>query len=239
MNDLSLRDFAYLEQNVNTIRHALAAAAERGGHPVPELVAVTKSATPEEVAALAALTGLPMAENRVQLLRERLALLGDREPPPVFDLIGSLQKNKVKYVVGAVRLIQSLDSLSLAREIDRISTSRSLCTRVLIEVNSGRESAKGGLLPEEVPDFIDALADLPGLLPAGLMTMGTAFTPAEELRPLFRETKILFDKLCAKARFKTDSPILSMGMSDSFAVAAEEGASMVRVGRALFRRDPM
>ena len=230
MNKLS-----YIERNLRAVQAELAAAAARGGHPTPELVAVTKSAAPEEVVALSEL-GIPcMAENRVQLLRERKALLAEKGQ--AFDLIGSLQTNKVKYVVGEVRLVQSLDSLRLAEELNRVAERRGVSVSVLVEVNSAREQAKGGLMPEEVTDFVSALSDFPAVRPLGLMTMGPASRDPAALRACFRLTRALFLSLREAGAFKTDSPILSMGMSESFAIAAEEGATMVRVGRALFQKD--
>ena len=229
-----MNQFSYIERNLCAVKSALSTAAARGGYPTPELVAVTKSASPEEVLALSALGISCMAENRVQLLRERRALLGSGQ---AFDLIGSLQTNKVKYVVGEVRLVQSLDSLRLAEELSRIAERRGVTVSALVEVNSAREEAKGGLLPEEVEGFLAALAAFPAVRPLGLMTMGPASRDPDALRTCFRETRALFLSLCDKGAFPTDSPILSMGMSESFEIAAEEGATMVRVGRALFRQE--
>ena len=229
-----MNNYAYIASNLDKITTALADAAARSGNPVPELVAVTKSASPEEVLALSELGISCMAENRVQLLRERKELL--RERGQVFDLIGSLQTNKVKYVVGEVRLIQSLDSLRLAEEINRIAEKRGTAVSVLVEINSAREEAKGGILPEEAEGFLARLTDFPAVRPVGLMTMGPASRDAAALRTCFRETRALFRKLAAAGAFTTDSPILSMGMSESYIIAAEEGATMVRVGRALFER---
>ena len=230
-----MNDYGYIETNLRSVRERLAAAASRGGRSLPELIGVTKSAEPGEVLALARLGLTNMAENRVQLLRERLTLLSELASPPVFDLIGSLQTNKCKYVVGAVRLVQSLDSLRLAAELDRIGRARGVVTRVLIEVNSAREEAKGGLLPEEVLDFANELPAFPTLSLAGLMTMGPATRESGALRECFRETRALCEELIRRERLDpTHPPVLSMGMSESFEIAAEEGATTVRVGRALF-----
>ena len=231
-----MNDFSYIRRNLQDVRARLSAAAARGGHPVPELIAVTKSASPEEVLALAELGASVMAENRVQLLRERLSLLEGHPTAPVFDLIGSLQTNKCKHVVGAVRLVQSLDSLRLAEELNRIALARGVCVRALVEVNSAREEAKGGLMPEEVGDFVDALKEYPALRAVGLMTMGPATRDPSALRECFRETREKHLLLCQRGCFG-ETPVLSMGMSESFEIAAEEGATTVRVGRALFARD--
>lgn len=236
--DRALNDYGYIEENLRSVRERLSAAAARGGYPVPELVGVTKSAEPGEVLALARLGLSNMAENRVQLLRERLALISGLDSRPVFDLIGSLQTNKCKYVVGAVRLVQSLDSLRLAAELDRIGRARGTVTRVLIEVNSAREEAKGGLLPEEVLGFSEELRAFPALSVAGLMTMGPATRDGAALRECFCETRAAWKELIRRGRFdEKAAPVLSMGMSESFEIAAEEGATAVRVGRALFQRE--
>lgn len=229
-----MNNYAYIKRNLERITASLADAAARSGNPVPELVAVTKSATPDQVLALAE-CGIPcMAENRVQLLRERKELLRGRGQ--AFDLIGSLQTNKVKHVVGEVRLIQSLDSLRLAEEINRIAEKRGVTVSVLVEINSAREAAKGGIPPEETERFLAALADYGAVRPVGLMTMGPASRDPEALRACFRETRARFVALSASGAFKTDAPVLSMGMSESYIIAAEEGATMVRVGRAIFDR---
>ena len=229
-----MNQFSYIERNLRAVQKELAEAAARGGYPVPELVAVTKSALPEEVLALSRLGISCMAENRVQLLRERRELLGEAQ---AFDLIGSLQTNKVKYIVGEVRLVQSLDSLRLAAELDRVAKKRGVTVSCLVEINSAREEAKGGLLPEEAEGFFASLSDYPAVRAVGLMTMGPASREPEALRKCFRETRARFLSLKERGAFWGDDPILSMGMSESFAIAAEEGATMVRVGRALFRQD--
>ena len=227
-----MNHYTYIKRNLDAVTASLADAAARSGYPTPELVAVTKSASPEQVLALAELSVPCMAENRVQLLRERKELLAGRGQ--CFDLIGSLQTNKVKHVVGEVRLIQSLDSLHLAAEINRISEKRGVVTSVLVEINSAREQAKGGVLPEQAEAFVSALSDYPAIRVLGLMTMGPASRDPSALRACFRETRALFVRLLEAGAFASDTPVLSMGMSESYLIAAEEGATMVRVGRALF-----
>lgn len=229
--------YTHITQNLLRIRAELAEIAKKRGTAPATLVAVTKSAPDDEVLALAAAGAEHMAENRVQNYRARRELLdrnGYRHIP--LHLIGSLQTNKVKYIAGEVPLIQSLDSLRLANEIEKQGCKQGRLIPVLVEVNSGREAAKGGLLPEDVPVFITALCGgaYPHILLRGLMTMAPDCDTEEDYRPYFRETRALFDRLCAEGAFAKD-PILSMGMSDSYRVAAEEGATMVRVGRLLFR----
>ena len=230
-----LNDFGYIKNNLHRVSLAIRDAALRAGRPLPRMVAVTKSATPEEVLALVALGVSEIAENRTVLFRERWALFDD-ESRPAMHLIGSLQTNKVKEVVGSAALIQSVDRESLALEIQKRAAARGTVQEVLLEVNSGREEAKGGVLPEEAEALAEMLVGLPNVRLSGVMTMGPVGVETEVLRRAFRETRELFDRLSAKGLLG-ESPILSMGMSDSFSLAIEEGATMVRIGRTLFARE--
>ncbi len=228
--------FEYVKASAEEVLARASAAAQRVHRPMPRIVAVTKSATDEEVIALAR-TGLvgEMAENRVQCLTARRTLLEGAGYHPAYHLIGSLQTNKVKYVAGQVHLIQSLDSDRLAEEIERRAAARDAVQACLVEVNSGREEAKGGLMPEEVEAFLTRMAAYPHIRIAGLMTMSPVTETPEGARPYFREVKRLFDHLRSDGILCPDA-ILSMGMSDSYEVAIEEGADLVRVGRAFFRK---
>lgn len=229
-----MNDFGYIKDNLRRVSLAIREAAERASRPLPRMVAVTKSATPEEVLALVALGGSEIAENRTALFRERWELFDD-EARPVMHLIGSLQTNKVKEVVGSAALIQSVDRESLAREIQKRAAAKGISQEVLLEVNSGREEAKGGVLPEEAEALAEMLARLPNVRLSGVMTMGPVGVSEDALRLAFRETRELFDRLSERGLLG-DAPILSMGMSESFPLAIEEGATMVRIGRTLFAR---
>ena len=206
---------------------------------MPKLIAVTKSATDEEVRALLALGVEAIAENRAQLFRARAdiidALPRTEGAPPEIHLIGSLQTNKVKYVVGRAATVQSLDSPKLAEALEAQAEKRGVTVPVLIEVNSGREEQKGGLLPEEVTAFAEALRAYPHLVPQGLMTMGPDCEDPEGYRPYFRLVRELAAALTARGLLP-EHPTLSMGMSGSYEIAAEEGATHVRVGRTLFAK---
>ena len=225
-------EYGYIRDNLSRVRRELAAAAQRGGHPVPALVAVTKSATDEEVLALVQAGQRCIAENRTALFCRRYDLFPD-DARPEMHLIGTLQTNKAKTVAGKAALIQSLDSLHLARELSKLGQKLGASLDVLAEVNSGKEPAKGGLLPEDVPGFLAEVASLPALRMRGLMTMGPAAEDPEAYRPYFAATRALFLRMQEVGYFAGEG-ILSMGMSGSFTVAAEEGATMVRVGRTLF-----
>lgn len=238
-------DFAYIEKNLENVRARLSEAAKKAGTPVPTLIAVTKSASDDEVRALVAAGVDAIAENRPQLFTARAAILDEMAAKakdadishrtPDIHLIGSLQTNKVKYVVERAASIQSLDSERLAAEIEKQAEKRGVTVNVLIEVNSGREEAKGGLMPEQVRGFAEGLSRYPHLVPQGLMTMGPDCEDPEDYRPYFRLTRALAEELSA-AGLLPEHPVLSMGMSGSYAVAAEEGATHVRVGRTLFAK---
>lgn len=230
-----MEEYGYIRDNLCRVRETCFTRAEKLGLPVPRVIAVTKSATDEQVRALVGYGQDAIAENRASLFCERYDLFGNGERPEM-HLIGQLQTNKVKLVIGKTALIQSLDSAHLAAEIEKQAAKRDITVRVLIEVNSGREEAKGGVMPEECEAFAETLAGYPHLCAEGLMTMAPVCESEDEYRPFFRETARLCRKL-ADGGLLPKSPILSMGMSGSYAVAVEEGATMVRVGRGLFQEN--
>lgn len=166
---------------------------------------------------------MDLGENRVQEMTGKITAL----PPDInWHMIGHLQTNKVKYVVGRVALIHSLDRWSLAEEINRRAVKVGLVTRVLVQVNTSGERTKQGLAPGELPDFLAALRDLPQISVYGLMTIAPYAENPEEVRPYFRALRFL----AAKHNLKH----LSMGMTNDFEVAVEEGADMLRLGTAIF-----
>jgi pyridoxal phosphate enzyme (YggS family) len=227
-----MEGFEYIESNFRALVSEIDALAK--GRRVT-LVAVTKSGSDEELLALCKAGAVNIGENRPGELRRRGDLLKDQGFKPILHEIGNLQRNKVKLIISDVALIHSLDSISLAEEIDKQAKKVGRVVPVLIEINSGREEQKGGILPEDAEEFLLALKDFSSIEVTGLMTMGPVCENPEEMRPYFRETKELFDRLNQKYGFK--EAILSMGMSDSYAVAIEEGSTLVRVGRRLFKRN--
>ncbi len=231
-----MQPYAYIGENLARIQNACRERARALGIPAPTLLAVTKSATAEEVRALVEEFGqAAIAENRTNLFTERYEMFADATRPEM-HLIGSLQTNKVKYIAGKCALIHSLDSLRLAAEIEKQSAKREIRMRALIEINSGREEAKGGILPEKAEGFAEAVKrDFPHIALSGVMTMAPVCREKEEYRPYFRETASIFRRLKENGYFEGDG-VLSMGMSESFDVAIEEGATVVRIGRALFQK---
>ena len=230
-----MRDFSYIERNLAEVREDLARIAAGCGKDMPTLVCVTKSGDDEELLALVRAGAADIGENRPQELLRRGELLAKEGLFPALHEIGNLQRNKVKYIIERASLIHSLDSLSLAEEIERQAAKRDMKARVLIEVNSASEEAKGGILPEAVEEFYLALADFPHIEVCGLMTMGPVCEDEEEIRPYFALTKRIFDDIKTRHGFAGEG-ILSMGMSDSYRVAIEEGSTLVRIGRRLFKK---
>lgn len=224
--------FEYIESNYRRLLSEIDEAA--GGREVI-LVAVTKSGTDDELLALASLGVTDIGENRPGELRRRGELLRSHGFNPRLHEIGQLQRNKVKYIIDGCALIHSVDSIALGTEINRLAATRGKIQPVLIEVNSADEAAKGGISADEAEELLIGLRALPHVSVVGIMTMGPRVNDPEDIRPYFRATRELFDRLNEKYRFEGGG-ILSMGMSDSFRVAIEEGATLVRVGTRLFEK---
>ena len=230
---VKMENFDYVKDNYLALKKEIAILAGQAGREVT-LVAVTKSGSDEELVALADAGVSDIGENRPGELHRRGELLLSRGYSPTLHEIGNLQRNKVKLIIDRVELIHSLDSLPLAEEIDKQAKKAGRRVKVLIEINSAREDQKGGVMPEDAEEFYLRIKDMEGIEVVGLMTMGPVCEDPEDMRPYFRETKELFDRLNRMPDF--NGKILSMGMSDSYAVAIEEGATLVRVGRKLFNR---
>lgn len=196
------------------------------------LVVVTKEASDADLEE-ALKTGLitDVGENRVQNLLKRLSTFQDFGVK--VHLIGRLQTNKVKKIVGKVDLIQSLDREALLYEIQKRSEKEGIVTDVLLEVNISGEPSKAGVLLSEAEGFVEKILECRNVNLRGIMMMAP-FIPKEECRPYFRKTFELFDKLKSELG-KKDFDILSMGMSNDFEVAIEEGSNMVRIGSLIFK----
>lgn len=230
-----MRNYAYLSKNLGDIRREISELEERYDRKIT-LVAVTKSCSDEEYSALLSIGASDIGENRPGELLRRGELARSFGFSPVLHQIGHLQRNKVKTVVGRAGLIHSLDSMALAEEIDKQAKRLGIIQPVLIEINSGREEQKGGVDPDCAEEFFLALRSLDNLSVRGLMTMGPALSESELMRPYFILTKKIFGKLNTQYGFDGEG-ILSMGMSESYRVAIEEGANLVRVGRRLFMKE--
>ena len=230
-----MTDLPYIKNNYQELIGELDAIADRVGVKTPTLVAVTKSGTDEELCELVRSGALNIGENRPQELRRRADLLGALGYSPILHEIGTLQRNKVKLIIKDVALIHSLDSIRLADEIEKQAAAAERCVPVLIEINSAKEENKSGVMPEEAEALLVEVLKREHIEVRGLMTMGPAECTEGELRGYFRKTKKLFDTLNDRYGFGKNAT-LSMGMSDSYRAAIEEGSTLVRVGRRLFRK---
>ena len=222
-------DFPALPGSLARVREAVAKHQAIGGwtHPV-RIVAVTKTHGPEAVRAAVAAGLTDIGENRVQEAMEKQdALAGVRAD---WHMIGTLQRNKARHAVGRFALIHSVDRLDLAAELDRRAAEGSR-QAVLAQVNCSDEPQKGGVEPGGVPALLEALGRLARLEVRGLMTMSALTDDVAEQRRAFRRLRELRE---AGERSGHRLPELSMGMSGDFAVAVEEGATMIRIGTLLF-----
>lgn len=219
-----------LQDRIADVNRRVADAAVRSGRRRDDvtLVAVSKTVLPE-VAAIAFELGLrDFGESRPQELWKKHAAL----PQANWHLIGHLQRNKIEKTIPLVALVHSVDSERLLLALDEFGRKRGSPVPVLLEVNCSREESKGGLRPEDVPALADKAASLGGVRVEGLMTMAAFHDDPQLCRPTFAELRGLRDQL--RSRSGLPLPHLSMGMSNDFEIAIEEGATLVRVGSTLF-----
>lgn len=229
-----------LRERIARVRETIAAAARRASRNPDEvtLVAVSKTVDAERIAT-AIRTGLRcFGENRVQEAAEKLPVLqsllsSEKRSGLSWHLIGHLQTNKARLATGLFTMIESVDSVRLAAVLSRLAVERGQLVPVLLEVNVGHEASKGGFAPEELPTVFAELLALPMLEVRGLMTVAPIVAEPEEARSYFRTLRALRDRL-AREHPRATLPELSMGMSGDYPVAIEEGATLVRVGRAIF-----
>jgi len=196
-----------------------------------KLVAVTKTATAEQIKEAINAGVKIIGENRVQDAKEKYQILtADIE----WHLIGHLQTNKVKYAVEIFNCIHSVDSIKLAQEIDKRSKQFRKIMDVLVEVNVSGEKSKYGIKPEEVEPFLKEISEFPRIRVRGLMTIAPIVEDKEEVRPYFRKLRELYKEIKSKNIENVKMNWLSMGMTEDFEIAIEEGANMVRIGRGIF-----
>lgn len=225
----------YIDRNVAEVRAQIESAKKAAGRENDGvmLLAAVKYAEPFEIEYLYKNAGVThVGENRVQqLLAHREAI--DCEGLD-FHFIGTLQTNKVKYIIDKVSMIHSLDSLKLAAEIDRQAKKHGLIMDVLVEVNSGAEESKSGVLPEELEQFCEDISRFENINHRGFMTMAPKCEKKEEYLKYFQQTYQQVLDIWTKKRHNIDRPVISMGMSDSFEEAIACGSDIVRIGRRLF-----
>jgi PLP dependent protein len=222
-----------VEDNIRHVRETMAKASRRSGRPAAaiRLMAVTKTVNDDLILA-AIRTGVEIVgENYVQEAKRKIEKLGKASE---WHLIGHLQTNKAKYAAHLFDMIHSVDRLELAAELDRRARAAGRVIPILIEVNVGCEKSKSGVPLDSAPDLVRHVAPLENLSIRGLMTMPPWFVDPEESRPYFRTLRELRDKIAGEAIPRVEMRELSMGMTDDYAVAIEEGATIVRIGRGIF-----
>ena len=212
-----------IEENVKKILEELP--------PGVELMAAAKSRTPKEILRAAEAGVKIVGENYVQEALTAFDVVG---PLVKWHFIGHLQRNKVKKAVQIFDMIETVDSIELAGEIDKRCSQYGRIMPVLVEINSGREPQKFGILPEKAENLMQEILPLQNVKIKGLMTMGPMFGDPEDARPYFIETRKIFEKLRSLSLPGVEMKYLSMGMTNSYKVAVEEGANIVRIGTKIF-----
>ena len=222
-----------LQDNLIQVEHNIEEACRRAGRDRSEvtLIAVSKTKPVETLQEAYDLGVRVFGENKVQEMEDKYESL----PRDIqWHLIGHLQRNKVKYIIDKAVLIHSVDSLRLAQTIEKEAEKHNLTAHILIEVNVAREESKFGIFPEDLENLVDEIAKLPHIQVDGLMTIAPFVPDPEDNRPVFRELRKLSVDISAKKVDNVNMSVLSMGMTNDYQVAIEEGATMVRVGTGIF-----
>ena len=224
-----------IAENIAEIRLNIEKARKNSPHPEQDvtLVAVTKMHNTEEIAEVLAAGQYILGENRVQELLDKYDNVDDTV---TWHIIGHLQSNKVKYITEKVALVHSLESESLANELNNRMQSLGKTMDCLVQVNIADEESKFGLEKSEVIPFLQKVSTLPGIQVKGLMHIAPYFEDPEDVRPIFREMYQLFEEIKTLQIPGISMEILSMGMSHDYQVAIEEGANMIRVGSSIFAK---
>jgi pyridoxal phosphate enzyme (YggS family) len=228
-----------IRDNIETIRRRIEAACVKAARNPGEvtLLAVSKTFSGSDIAEAVAAGVQDVGENYVQELLKKKEELEGKEIR--WHFIGHLQSNKVKYVAGWIHLIHAVDNIGLARELDRRALQHRRTIDVLVEVNTTGEQSKFGIQPEAAIDFVGQLSTLPHLHVAGLMTIGPFLPDPEGSRPMFRTLRLLRDEIKRLGLPNVTMQHLSMGMTGDFEIAIEEGATIIRLGTAIFgKRTP-
>lgn len=225
-----------IADNINNTLVDIKDACARAGRDYNEvtLIAVSKTKPIEMLREALAAGSRNFGENKVQELCDKYEVLEKEYPDLKWHMIGHLQRNKVKYIIDKVELIHSVDSIRLAETISEEAGKKNITAHILIEVNVAKEDTKFGVMPEEVVDIVKEISKLPNVVVEGLMTIAPYVENPEENRPIFRELKKLSIDIEALSLDNINMSVLSMGMTNDYIVAVEEGATLVRVGTGLF-----
>jgi len=220
-----------IAENLKSVRQRIARCCEKSGRSPEEisLVCVTKEASVDEIGEVLGLGVRDLGENRVQEMAAKHKVIGDKA---IWHLVGHLQTNKVRDAVKVSTLIHSVDSVKLASQIDKVAAKLNKVQDILIQVNTSGEGTKFGISPDDSFDLLKEVVLYHNINIKGLMTIAPEVDNPELARPYFRKLKELLNRI--NAIHNTQYTILSMGMTNDFEVAVEEGSTMVRIGRAIF-----
>ena len=222
-----------IEKSLNAIKDNIAKACKKSNRKFEDvkLIAVTKTVDTDKMNEAINLGVTDIGENKVQEIQRKY---DDIDKDVRWHMIGHLQSNKVKYIINNVSLIHSLDRMSLAKEIQKRATENNVNIDVLIQVNIAEEESKFGLKVEEVIPFIESIMNFSNIRIKGLMTMAPYVSNSEEIRWVFRDLKKLSELVKSKSYPNVKMEYLSMGMTNDYEIAIEEGANLVRIGTGIF-----
>lgn len=232
-----MKAMSAIRQNIAEIRRIIEKAALKAGRVAGDvrLMAVTKTVEAEKISQAVEAGVDLLGENYVQEAQRKLEAVGLDVP---WHFIGRLQTNKARHAVRLFEMIHSVDRLDLAEELDKRAKAADLVMHILIEVNLSGEPSKSGVQKEMVADLIRGIAGLENIAVTGLMTMPPWSADAEDSRPYFKQLRLLKNEISALAIRGVEMRELSMGMSNDYPVAVEEGATIVRIGRSIFGERP-
>lgn len=222
-----------IAQNIEKIRSDIKEACEISGRNYDDItiLGVTKTVGPDDIMCAVNEGITELGENRVQEFLEKY----DKIPNVKWHIIGHLQTNKVKYIIGKTKLIHSVDSVKLAEEIERLSKKAGVITDILIEVNISGEETKSGISENEILPFLEKAENFSNVKVKGFMTMAPKFAPEDEIRQIFKKLYKIFVDISQKKYNNISMEYLSMGMSSDYVIAVEEGANIVRIGSKIFK----
>ncbi|NLV98848.1 MAG: YggS family pyridoxal phosphate-dependent enzyme [Clostridiaceae bacterium] len=224
-----------MQKAYKTLQEDIRQSAIRAGRPAESvrLIAVTKNFDTSDIDAILALGHKDLGENRVQEMIGKIDHYAEQKQFYNWHMIGTLQRNKVRQIVGRVAMIHSVDSLRLLKEIEKRSAQADCLTEVLLQVNISREESKHGFNTEEIAPLLQKREKFPHIRFRGLMTMAPHYDDPEQTRPIFKAARLLQEKLSSDLNLP-DFDQLSMGMTNDYHQAIEEGSTMLRVGSAIF-----
>ncbi len=237
---MNIEEAKTIKERLKIIRDRIEEAKIRSGREKEDikLLAVTKTVTPERIVEAVEAGQSLFGENYVQEAKEKIDQLKESGFNLEWHFIGHLQRNKVKYIIGYFSCIETLDSIKLAKEINKHAQKHGICLPCFIQINISGEETKFGIAPKELERFLDELSDFKNITITGLMTLPPFSLDPEQVRPYFIQLRELRDKFYKTHPVANKMIELSMGMTNDFEIAIEEGATIVRIGTAIFGPRP-